>query len=52
MPSGLVSILAASISVFALMINRLVKGTPATKLQKWGYAWLCSALQSCLATNC
>ena len=26
LPSGLVSILAASISVFALMINRLVKG--------------------------
>ncbi|TWJ95753.1 putative amino-acid metabolite efflux pump [Bacillus licheniformis] len=41
LPSGLVSILAASISVFALMINRLVKGTPATKLQKWG---ICLAL--------
>ena len=36
LPSGLVSILAASISVFALIINRLVKGTPATKIQKWG----------------
>ncbi|KXZ19177.1 EamA family transporter [Bacillus atrophaeus] len=36
LPSGLVSILAASISVFALVINRIVKGTPATALQKWG----------------
>lgn len=36
LPSGLVSVLAASISVFALLFNRLFKGTPATKGQKIG----------------
>ncbi|RAS75983.1 DMT family transporter [Priestia endophytica] len=36
LPSGLVSVLAASISVFALLINRLFKGTPASKGQKMG----------------
>ncbi|RPK10995.1 DMT family transporter [Priestia endophytica] len=36
LPSGLVSVLAASISVFALLINRLFKGTPASKGQKIG----------------
>ncbi|GGE59534.1 DMT family transporter [Priestia taiwanensis] len=39
LPSGLVSVLAASISVFALFINRLFKGTPATKGQKIGVAF-------------
>lgn len=36
LPSGLISILAASISVFALLVNRLLKGVPPTNRQKWG----------------
>lgn len=36
LPSGMISILAANISVFALLVNRVFRGTPASKGQKIG----------------